>query len=214
LIWLCLVSGVYECNAQQRALSFDDGPHPTRTPAILDVLRDEGVHATFCIIGENAASAKGRALVQRIAADGHELCNHSWDHPRLTHANVASEIARTDRAIAAATGTVPKILRAPYGDLRAVGACYGGRPFVGWGEHGDSNDWRFSFSHVFHVVQHMPAGEILLLHDVHERAESVRAIIRDWKARGTQFVLASQLWRNHCGAKVASGPLELGQFLK
>ena len=62
------------------ALTIDDGPHPTWTPKVLDLLAANGVHATFSLIGRQARAYPG--LVRRIVAAGHGLCNHSMTHPR------------------------------------------------------------------------------------------------------------------------------------
>jgi peptidoglycan-N-acetylglucosamine deacetylase len=60
------------------ALTFDDGPDPVHTPLILDLLKQHGVKATFCVVGFRARDNPD--LVKRIAAEGHTLCNHSWQH--------------------------------------------------------------------------------------------------------------------------------------
>jgi len=60
------------------ALTFDDGPDPEHTPALLDLLREEQVKATFCVVGIEVRAHP--ELVRRIVEEGHALCNHSWDH--------------------------------------------------------------------------------------------------------------------------------------
>ena len=60
------------------ALTFDDGPDPVNTPLILDLLKQQGVKATFCLVGFRARDNPD--LVRRIVAEGHTLCNHSWQH--------------------------------------------------------------------------------------------------------------------------------------
>ena len=62
------------------ALTVDDGPHPTWTPKVLDLLAANGVPAMFSLIGRQALAYPG--LVRRIVAAGHGLCNHSMTHPR------------------------------------------------------------------------------------------------------------------------------------
>jgi peptidoglycan/xylan/chitin deacetylase (PgdA/CDA1 family) len=83
------------------ALTFDDGPHPATTPALLDVLASHGAKATFFLIGERAATHP--TLVEDIVAAGHELGNHLWsDRPSvlLPAETFRSEIARTGRELA------------------------------------------------------------------------------------------------------------------
>lgn len=182
------------------ALSFDDGPDVRFTPILLDILKEEGVTATFCLVGRRVRDAP--AIARRIAEEGHELCNHSWSHPVLTRTNIAAQIGQTDAAILAATGTTPTILRAPYGATGSVGSCYDGRPFVGWGAHGDTLDWRYrDMGRITRVAAATPADEIVLMHDIHPTTvASVRAIITRLKARGMTFVRASALWKHPCGS--------------
>jgi peptidoglycan-N-acetylglucosamine deacetylase len=71
----CRVDGPYV------AMTFDDGPHPVLTPRLLDILKTRGIKATFFLIGQNAAEYPD--IVRRIAAEGHEISNHSWSHPAI-----------------------------------------------------------------------------------------------------------------------------------
>src|SRR5690242_1573529 len=71
------------------ALTFDDGPHPATTPALLDLLRRHGVKATFFFTGIRAAAH--RDLVARTVEEGHAVYGHGWDHTNFEHAP-ASEI--------------------------------------------------------------------------------------------------------------------------
>jgi peptidoglycan/xylan/chitin deacetylase (PgdA/CDA1 family) len=95
------------------ALTFDDGPDPETTPQVLDALRRLGMKATFFMIG--ARAARHPELVARIVAEGHEIGNHSWDHPSLPElppAGVADQIARTRARLAPHGGA---LFRPPYG---------------------------------------------------------------------------------------------------
>jgi peptidoglycan/xylan/chitin deacetylase (PgdA/CDA1 family) len=98
------------------ALTFDDGPDPEHTPRVLDILRREGVTATFFLIGQRAAAAPD--VARRIVAEGHELGNHTWSHrslwlcgPRETE----REIVHGHDAIDQAAGCAPRFFRAPWG---------------------------------------------------------------------------------------------------
>jgi peptidoglycan/xylan/chitin deacetylase (PgdA/CDA1 family) len=108
------------------ALTFDDGPSEW-TPAVLDVLAREHVHATFFVIGRSAQADP--ATLRRIAAEGHQLGNHSWSHryPRdvrggWTRAYLRDELARTDAVVARVIGRPPCWFRPPGGFLTAVPA--------------------------------------------------------------------------------------------
>ncbi|MFW6693612.1 polysaccharide deacetylase family protein [Streptomyces sp. MAR4 CNX-425] len=98
------------------ALTFDDGPHATQTPAILRILRRHRARATFFVIGENIPF--NRDVLRRIAADGHAVGNHSYTHPQLdliSTPRVNEELERCSELVAKELGAPPRLARAPYG---------------------------------------------------------------------------------------------------
>ena len=98
------------------ALTFDDGPHPEGTPAVLEVLAAAGATATFFLVGEQVA--RWPQVAAEIAAAGHEIAIHGYLHRLLLRRRVASLASDLDRAydvIAAATGREPALYRPPYG---------------------------------------------------------------------------------------------------
>ena len=100
------------------ALTFDDGPHPTLTPQLLDFLAVNNIRATFYLIGSRVAHHP--QLAARIAAEGHEIGNHTWSHPSLfghSDASVLSQIDRANEAVLQATGRLPVTMRPPYGNF-------------------------------------------------------------------------------------------------
>lgn len=109
---------VYSFAATERlaALTFDDGPHPRLTPPLLDMLAAHQAAATFFLVGRAAADHPG--VVERQVAEGHEIGNHTWSHPRmsdLTGAAVREEVARGARALTEQTGRRPRWFRSPRG---------------------------------------------------------------------------------------------------
>ncbi|MBL7253502.1 polysaccharide deacetylase family protein [Paractinoplanes lichenicola] len=98
------------------ALTLDDGPHPAYTPQVLKLLRKHHVKATFFVIGQQAAAHPD--LVRAIAADGHTIGTHTWSHVDLkkqSAGRVKTEVGRTVDTVAATTGRIPGLFRAPYG---------------------------------------------------------------------------------------------------
>ncbi|HEX6453766.1 MAG TPA: polysaccharide deacetylase family protein [Trebonia sp.] len=98
------------------ALTIDDGPSPVYTPQILAILRRYGVTASFSMVGRNAAEFPG--IAREVAAAGHMIVNHTWNHYNLGYmpmVAVQDEISRATDAIHAATGERPGMFRAPYG---------------------------------------------------------------------------------------------------
>ncbi|GAA1747634.1 polysaccharide deacetylase family protein [Luedemannella helvata] len=169
------------------ALTFDDGPDPDLTPKVLDLLKKQKVKATFCVLGYRAKKYPG--LVKRIAAEGHALCNHTWDHAldlaakksgggyKHSDAAIRADLQRTNDAIRAA---VPKAkigyFRAPGGNFtkRLVGiAAKLGMKSIYWSV--DPSDWdngkygngsRMA-KHIIGVVKRdTRPGAIVLSHDL------------------------------------------------
>lgn len=100
------------------ALTFDDGPDPAATPWFAELLAGRGVRATFFLLGSMVARAPG--LAAELAAAGHEIGVHGWEHrylPRRGPRAAVDDICRATELIAGATGVVPRFFRPPYGVL-------------------------------------------------------------------------------------------------
>jgi len=100
------------------ALTFDDGPDPGSTPRFLDMLAQRGVRATFFMLG-SLVSCEPR-LAAEVAAAGHEIAVHGWEHRYMTVRGPRAsrdDLARARDTIAEATGTAPRFFRPPYGVL-------------------------------------------------------------------------------------------------
>ncbi|MBR4185858.1 MAG: polysaccharide deacetylase family protein, partial [Clostridia bacterium] len=162
---------IYSCAVREQkiALTFDDGPHPTRTDEILDILREYHVKATFFLVGENAEWYP--EIVEREAREGHELGNHSYSHVDLKKADypsVCSEIDRCERAIWENFEYRPHLLRPPggcYGDALVKAAHERDYTLVCWSV--DTRDWAHTPVDVIvkKVLENAGNGDILLFHD-------------------------------------------------
>jgi peptidoglycan/xylan/chitin deacetylase (PgdA/CDA1 family) len=152
------------------ALTFDDGPHPEGTPAVLDVLARASARATFFVIGEQVRARP--ALVAEIAAAGHLVALHGDRHrlqARLTPAQVRDDLARGRAAIEDAIGNGPALHRPPYGiyspaGLRAARAA-GLSPLL-WSRWG--RDWRRFTTPgqiAARALRALLPGDVILLHD-------------------------------------------------
>jgi len=158
------------------ALTFDDGPHPEFTPRLLDALSAAGISATFFVVGDRAA--RHRDILQRIAADGHEIGNHTWTHsePRETStAKLADEVRRTCELIEDVTHRECRLFRPPKGELtlrKLLALRREQQTIVLWNQ--DTKDYRMSAGSdgiVDWCRSYQPAaGDIVLMHDNHPHA--------------------------------------------
>ncbi len=200
------------------AITFDDGPGP-HTGALLDVLTNQQVKATFFTLGEHVRRYPD--LIRRMVAEGHEVENHSWDHPdmrKLDEASREREISDTV-AILKSLGATPHFFRPPYGayDTALVETAHkDGLQVVLWTH--DSVDWRY------HTVAQLeqdilPPGSgahgVFLFHDIQDGTiAAMPAILGSLRAKGCRFVTVEQ-WvadteqaRLLAGAKGPSQPVQ------
>ncbi|GAB7038872.1 chitooligosaccharide deacetylase NodB [Catenuloplanes niger JCM 9533] len=163
------------------SLTFDDGPHATYTPQILDVLAAERVTATFCLVGTQAQ--RYPALVRRIVADGHRLCNHSMRHDNMstwTPAQIEADLLAANAAIRAAApdARIP-YFRAPYGAWGQSAAVAAGLGMARLGWTVDPRDWSRPGTDaiVTAVLAQLRPGGIVLMHDGGgDRSQTVAAL--------------------------------------
>lgn len=150
-------------------LTFDDGPDARWTPRILDILAQANVRATFFVVGRLAFEQV--ELVRRVAANGHELGNHTWSHrhPWTALSSTArKEVHDGAAAIADLIGRAPKFFRPPHGRLRRCvieEAERGGQTLVLWNR--SAVDWGplGSARRIAHRLSAAQAGDIVLMHD-------------------------------------------------
>lgn len=189
----CNVDGPYI------ALTFDDGPHATLTPKLLDVLKEKEVKATFFVLGECVAA--NPTVLQRAAAEGHEIGNHSWGHkafPKSGGSGVASEINQANAAIESATGKKPVLVRPPYGATNATITKRLNEEFglkvILWDV--DPVDWknRNSARVKSEILKATKPGSIVLAHDIHATTvDAMAETIDALKEKGFKFLTVSEL---------------------
>jgi peptidoglycan/xylan/chitin deacetylase (PgdA/CDA1 family) len=188
-------------DASCMALTFDDGPNPTATPGVLELLARHDATATFFLIGQRVRTFPG--LAREIVERGHAIGNHTETHPSLTFLSprrIAEELQRCDDAIAAATGKSPRWMRPPFGYrsplLDSIVRRRGGAGVAMWNVA--ARDWRtHSPEPVIQRLRRARGGDIVLLHDGDHRVlegkrEHVLAALEYWLPRwrdaGIQFV--------------------------
>jgi len=167
--------GVEDRTASGRgyALTFDDGPHAQGTPAVLEILADASVQATFFLVGEQVR--RNPTLGREIVAAGHGIGLHCDRHRnllRLTPWQVREDIDRAQATIEDATGCSPSLYRPPYGVLNAsalrLARGRGWRTLL-WSQWG--RDWEARAtpeSIAARVTDGADEGSVLLLHDAED----------------------------------------------
>jgi peptidoglycan-N-acetylglucosamine deacetylase len=187
------------------ALTFDDGPDPTYTPRLLDLLDRHGARATFFMVGAHAN--RHPALVERVAAAGHAIGNHSWDHPsfaRISSRERRRQVRACAHALAPHGG---RLFRSPGGhqtprsvlDVRSLGL-----DVIGWNV--DPRDYtdRSANQLADHVLRELRPGSIVLLHDAichqpgSDRTPTIDAVatILQRAAGAWDFVTVPELFRH------------------
>jgi peptidoglycan/xylan/chitin deacetylase (PgdA/CDA1 family) len=185
------------------ALTFDDGPHPKGTPAVLEALATAGARATFFLVGEQVERRPG--LAGEVVAAGHAVALHGFEHRlqlRMSRARTEQDLARGIATIEQATGRSPSWHRPPYGiySSNGLGAARaaGLKPLL-WSRWG--KDWR-KFTTPARIARRatraLSSGTVILLHDAdfyssagsHERTvQALPAIIAEIRGQGLDTVL-------------------------
>jgi peptidoglycan/xylan/chitin deacetylase (PgdA/CDA1 family) len=203
---------VREATERQIHLTFDDGPHAVNTPKLLDELKRAGVSATFFVVGKNLEKPYNKKLLRRAVAEGHQIGNHSYWHPRMTElrdSQIREEILRTEELIGDADNGI-KIFRPPYGHHNPLVdrvAQELGYQLVTWTV--DSMDWDPQHRHrwVDQAMSQIVTQDfnVVLAHDIHATTvASVRRLIENIrKLPGTSLVSSS-----------AAFPIGLGQHFQ
>jgi peptidoglycan/xylan/chitin deacetylase (PgdA/CDA1 family) len=180
------------------ALSFDAGPS-AHTPRLLKILKRYDAHATFMMLGKNHVM-KHPATVRRIAAEGHELGNHTWSHRVLTDiepAEARKELARTQEAVERIAGRRPVLMRPPQGrtDQEVTKASRRlGLSQVLWSV--TAKDYRTNQPSLIRkrVLAQTRRDGIILLHDIYRgTVPAVPGILKELRQRGDTVVTVSQL---------------------
>lgn len=180
------------------ALTFDDGPHPEGTRAILAALERAHARATFFLVGEQVE--RSPELAAEVAAAGHEIGVHCQQHRnlmRLTPRQVREDLDRAADVIANAAGRELRAYRPPYGILNMAALAYArtaGWEIFLWRR--DGKDWDAGatpHSIAARIVRRLAPGDVILLHDGdhysaadswRRTAGALELLMRDFEQRG------------------------------
>src|ERR1700686_3032711 len=181
------------------AMTFDDGPHATNTPKLLDMAAKRHIKLTFFVIGQ--CVEQNPAVLRREGAEGHEIGNHTWSHPdlaKLSDEGVRTQLQQTEDIIVKTTGIKPKLMRPPYGALTKRQRQWVNRDFgykiILWDV--DPVDWKRPGSNVVaqRIIAGARPGSIILSHDIHPPTIAAMPQVFDTLlAKGFKFVTVSEL---------------------
>lgn len=179
------------------ALTFDDGPRSSTTGPLLDGLALREVPATFFLVGNRIPGNED--LVRRMAAEGHQIGIHTYDHVKLkglSRQDFDLQVGKTRALITRLAGEGNYWLRPPYGllDKNAEGWC--GGPVILWSV--DPEDWNDKNTPriVEHIVSRAQDGDVILLHDIYPTSvEAALQVVDALHERGFLFVTVDELAR-------------------
>lgn len=159
--------------------------------------------ATFFCCGQCVAQSP--EIAQQIVAEGHEIANHSWNHPslsKMSEAAVKDQLDRTHNVIRQTTGVTPTLMRPPYGNFtvkqRAWANAVWGYKVVLWDV--DSLDWKHRSPAKTEsiIMAETKKGSIILCHDIHKATvDAMPATLDALRAKGFKFVTVTELMRMH-----------------
>ena len=174
------------------ALTFDDGPDPRGTPAVLEALGAVGVKATFFVLGERVEEHP--ELLERVRAAGHDVQTHGYAHLRHPYTSREEVERDIDRALAVIRATKWRIPWGHLADYTAEVAAQRGLQIIGW--DADTHDWRGDSAEEMLARLRLEPGSIVLAHDgvgagarretAIETARLIEALVEYARARGLE----------------------------
>lgn len=180
------------------SLTFDDGPHPIVTPAILDALKELNIKATFFLVGYCIDNNKDVAI--RMFDEGHELANHTYSHKdlrKLSPSDMATQIDLVNAQIFDITGEQPKLFRPPYGfmdDNLSNTLKYRNMGLALWSV--DPLDWKFRNKDSIknHILSNTKNGSVILMHDIYTTTlEATLELAKELQSEGYEFLTMTEL---------------------
>ncbi|MFJ5766530.1 polysaccharide deacetylase family protein [Lysinibacillus sp. NPDC093210] len=180
------------------ALTFDDGPSSKVTPRVLQTLKQHDAKATFFMLGNRVEMYPN--IAAQVAAEGHEIANHTFSHPnlkKLTQKEMIEEIDKTNNIIEMATGITSTLFRPPYGVYNQDILNYttsNNYTTILWSV--DSLDWKSRNPTTIkkEILSNVTNRSVVLMHDIHTAtAEALPELLMSLKKEGYEFVTVSEL---------------------
>lgn len=185
----------YDKNKKTIAFTFDDGPSGNKTQRLLNILKENKMHATFFMVGNRMESFTN--IILETLQNGNEIGSHSFQHgnmTRLKKEELIEDERKTNEIYKKITGNDLKLLRPPYGNVNQLMKDNLNYSFVNWNI--DTEDWRYrNAEHIYHeVISKVEDGDIILMHDLYDSTiEAVEKLLPELYVRGFQVVTVSEL---------------------
>lgn len=182
-------------NKKRIALTFDDGPHPKVTEQILNTLDKYHAKATFFMLGSRVQYYPD--IARDVLARGHEIGNHSWNHPVLTKLSLESAVNQYTSTVAEiekALNQKPTVFRPPYGATNDTINSQISVPVVLWSI--DTLDWKYRNAQQLlpNVKNNLHNNAIVLMHDIHQStADGLDSVLAYLQGQGYEFVTVSEI---------------------
>lgn len=177
------------------ALTYDDGPHTPVGNRIMDVFAKYGQRCTFFMVGDRVKSRA--AEVRRMAAEGHEIANHTYSHEYLNHlsaSDIRSQVKKCNDVLEEVSGVRPRIMRLPGGNKNSTVLQNVDMPIILWSI--DTLDWKTKDASKTKaaVIGHVKDGDIVLMHELYSAtADATESIVPKLVDQGFQLVTVSEL---------------------
>lgn len=196
---------IWHVNTKEKmiALTFDDGPSPTFTPHILDILKEQNAHGTFFTIAKEVE--KYPAIIQRMVYEGNEIANHTYGHEymnKFSKEDIRQELKLAEEVIQKVSGIRPKLFRPPGGyynkDIVEVSKEQGYKVII-WSWEQQSGDWANPGTEtiISRVLKNAASGNIVVFHDRggdrYQTVQALTPIIEGLKQKGFKLVTVSEM---------------------
>ncbi len=185
----------YDKSKKTIALTFDDGPSGSKTQKLLNILKDNKMHATFFMVGNRMESFSN--IILETLQNGNEIGSHSFSHGNMTRLKkdelIADEI-KTNEIFKKITGKDLKLLRPPYGNVNQLMKDNLNYCFINWNI--DTEDWRYrNQEHIYNeVISKVEDGDIILMHDLYDSTvDAVEKLLPELYVKGYQVVTISEM---------------------
>ncbi|MDO4961635.1 MAG: polysaccharide deacetylase family protein [Eubacteriales bacterium] len=177
------------------ALTYDDGPQTTVGNRIMDIFEQYGQRTTFFMVGDRIPSRA--AEVKRMAADGHEVANHTYSHTYLNKVGadtIRSQVVKCNDVIEQTTGIRPRIMRLPGGNKNSTVLANVNMPIILWSI--DTRDWdhRNAAKSEAAIMGKVKDGDIVLMHELYSAtADATASVVPQLVNQGFQLVTVSEM---------------------